>query len=220
MQRGEVSKTLAKESISDLRDQKFDLLYKIHLNGIHAMHRVARDADRPHNTAYWDCVIGCRVSSMALEFFKDRVPDRIYNFLEVHFTHEACHCCMGPSIVPAEIADRISNFHQQLIREHGIVSYLACMPLMGERMALAGSLFHHFKDDPHATVVGGLDEFYHTSTPLLLLSYLNPTVEELQLALDDQERYMRQFGVKEEDRKYPRIDGTLCTVKGTEEHNI
>jgi hypothetical protein len=205
-----------------LDKKKFELLQRIHLNGIHAMHRSAaapHDPSSPHNTAYWDCVIGCRLSSKALELFEGKVPEPVGEFLRQHFSHESCHCCMGPSHVPSELAERVSRFHESIINEHGIISYLACMPLMGERMALATSMFHHYPDDPHATIVGGLDEFYHASTPLLLLAYMDPPIEKLELAIEDQEKFMTILGVTENDKMYPRVDGTLCTVKNWEAHN-
>jgi hypothetical protein len=214
-----------------LDETKSKLLYQINLNGIYAMHRVARragnNAGGNHNTSYFDCVIGNRITSMALEMFRGKVPDVVYNFIKNHHSHEVCHCCMGPSYTPAEFAERVATFHQKIMREHGIVSYFACMPLLGERIALATAFFGRNDDDPHTTVTGFLDEFYHCTTPLVLLASLDPTEEELRKAISDQEEFLKMSGVTEEDRMYPRIHSEesstaveYCTIRGRDAHNV
>jgi hypothetical protein len=216
------------QNLDELRSK---LIYEINLNGIYAMHRVARRAGKNaggnHNTSYFDCVIGNRITSMALEIFEDQVPTIVYDFIINHHSHEVCHCCMGPSYTPSEFADKIASFHQKIMKEHGIVSYFACMPLLGERIALATAFFGRNEDDPHTTVTGFLDEFYHCTTPLILLASLDPTEEHLRLAISDQEEFLRMSGVTDEDRTFPRTRSNrssyrmeYCTVRGRDEHNV
>jgi hypothetical protein len=213
-----------------LNEMEAELLYRINLNGIYGMHRTARQIilegkTGSRNTSYFDCVIGNRITSMALEIFEGKVPETVYSFIKNHHSHEVCHCRMGPSYVPVDFAERVALFHRRIMAEHGIVSYFACMPLLGERMALATAFFGRSDDDPHTTIVGFLDEFYHCTAPLVLLALLGPTEEQLRQAIKDQEEFMNLCGVIEMDKLFPRThlsesDLEYCTVQGREHHNV
>jgi hypothetical protein len=202
-------------------DRTFALLLRIHENGMRAMLGVTKHPDwksKPHVTSYFDCIIGARVARMAYDRFTD-APEPVRAFLRLHHMHEVCHCTMERNPVPAKIADRISEFLIGVMRDHGLVSYLACSQLTAERSAFGLALFGQFQDDPHTTTKGGIDEFYHTTTPLLLLAYMNPSEDELLTAIHDQEEFLKLVKVPSEGLYAPTLD-LRCTLAGREAHFV
>jgi len=202
-------------------DRKYHLLLRIHENGMRAMLGVTKHPDwrnKPHVTSYFDCIIGARVARMAYDRYPD-APDPVRAFLRLHHLHEVCHCTMERNPVPAKIADRIADFLIGVMREHGLVSYLACAQLTAERSAFGLALFGQFPDDPHTTTKGAMDEFYHTTTPLLLLAYLNPSDEELLQAIHDQEEFLKMVKVPSEGMYAPTVE-VRCTAPGREAHFV
>lgn len=204
-----------------LDEQTLGLLMRIHENGMRALLGVTKHDDwkqRPHNTSYFDCVIGARLARIAYDRFKD-APEPVRAFLRLHHVHELCHCTMERRPVPQPLADRISSYLERVLLEDGLVPYLACAPLTAERSAFGVALFGQFDDDPHTTTKGGIDEFYHTTTPLLLLAYLAPTVAELELAIRDQEGLLGLMQVPTSGLYAPSLE-VRCTLSGREAHNV
>ncbi len=204
-----------------LDERKLALLMRIHENGMRALLGVTKHEDwksRTHNTSYFDCVIGARLARIAYDRFKD-APEPVRNFLRLHHVHEVCHCTMERRPVPQPLADRISGLLERILDEHGLVSYLACAPLTAERSAFGVALFGRFDDDPHTTTKGGLDEFYHTTTPLLLLAYLAPSEEELERAVKDQDEVLQLMKVPSTGLYAPSLE-VRCTLAGREAHNL
>ncbi|GEM_PF-1330737 len=200
-------------------DRKYALMLRLHENGMKAMLGVTKAPDwktKPHTTAYFDCVIGARVSRIANDLYPD-APEPVRQFLKLHHLHELCHCTMERRPLPVHIADKISDFVERVLREHGLVAYLAVAQLGGERSALGVALFGQFQDDPHTTVKGGLDEFYHATTPLLLIAYLNPSIEELETAIRDQEDFLRMMHVP--PGLYAPTLELRCTEEGRPVHD-
>lgn len=202
-----------------LSERKYELIMRIHENGMRAMLGVTKQPDwksKPHPTAYFDCKIGARVSRLAYDLFPD-APAPVKQFLRLHHMHELCHCTMERHPLPVQLADRISDFVERVIREHGLVAYFAVAQLGGERSALGVTLFGRFDDDPHTTVKGGLDEFYHATTPLLLLAYMNPSEAELETAIHDQEEFLKMMHVS--PGIYAPTMEVRCTEPGREVHD-
>jgi len=83
----------------------------------------------------------------------------------------------------------------------------------------SGDLFGQFADDPHTTTKGAVDEFYHTTTPLLLLAYLAPTEAELETAIRDQEEFLKLVKVDPKGLYAPTLE-LHCTEAGREAHNV
>jgi hypothetical protein len=204
-----------------MSERQYELLLRIHENGMRAMLGVTKHPDwrsKPHVTSYFDCIIGARVARMAYDRYPD-APAPVRAFLRLHHMHEVCHCTMERNPVPAKIADRISAFLIGILKEHGLVSYLATAQLTAERSAFGLALFGQFPDDPHTTTKGGIDEFYHTTTPLLLLAYLNPTEAELEQAIQDQEDFLKLVKVPAGGIYAPTME-MRCTLPGREAHFV
>jgi hypothetical protein len=202
-------------------DRKYFLMLRIHENGMRAMLGVTKHPDwrnKPHVTSYFDCIIGARVARMAYDRYPD-APPPVRAFLRLHHIHEVCHCTMERNPVPAKIADRIAEFLIGVMRDHGLVSYLACAQLTAERSAFGLALFGQFADDPHTTTKGAIDEFYHTTTPLLLLAYLNPSEEELLQAIRDQEEFLKMVKVPTDGLYAPTVE-VKCTAPGRDAHMV
>src|SRR5579862_7016946 len=95
-----------------ISDRSFGLLLRIHDYGLRAMLGVTKQPDwktKPHPTAYFDCIIGARVSRLAYDLYPD-APEPVRQFLRLHHLHELCHCTMERRPLPVHLADRISEF--------------------------------------------------------------------------------------------------------------
>ena len=206
-----------------LEDEKLEVVHQIIRNGIAIMHRISRlPSEHPHNTSAWDCAIGLRNTTTALELYGKTVPEFVRNTLEIHLRQEKCHCCFKTKAMTEELAVKISDFHDRVLREHGLLSYLACMPLGGERAALAEAVFFHYPDDPHASLQGALSEVYHQTLAvidLMILAEYN-TLEKLKQAETDQREVMKMLRVEERDFLLLGADGDTCTKPTMEAHNV
>jgi len=216
-----VTAVASESAVRGIDERQYALMLRIHENGMRAMLGVTKHPDwrnKPHVTSYFDCVIGARVARMAYDQYPD-APEPVRQFLRLHHMHEICHCTMERNPVPAHIADRIAEFIMRILKEHGLISYLAVAQLTAERSAFGLAVFGQFQDDPHTTTKGAVDEFYHTTTPLLLLAYLNPTEAELELAIRDQLEFLKLVKVDLKDLYAPTIE-KRCTEPGREAHFV
>jgi hypothetical protein len=198
--------------------RRYELLQRIQSNGLRAMAYVLARRGGDDST-YFDCVIGNRLTFEALRKYKD-APEPVIDYIESQSLAEQCHCRIFYT-QRSELAERIAGFHLRIIAQKNWPSFLACMPLLGERMALTTSFC--LKNGPeqdrssHTTDKGFLDEFWHTTAPLVLLS-LYATEEELEQACIDQETFLSTMKVSE--GIYDASNPERCTEGGREAHSI
>jgi hypothetical protein len=202
-------------------DEKFELIRQIHLNGIYAMKHVAlqelRKEKREYNTAWWDCRIGVNNTALAKKLYYNKLPKFAQKFLDTIHAQELCHCKMLDSLKPSQVAERIAEFHRKAL-EDSFIAWLACQPLIGEKMALATAIWGQHKDDPHATLQGAISEEFHQNQALAVLIALDPSVEELKKALAYQEKLLSILGINDEDRFFIGINGEICPYIGWDDH--
>lgn len=173
-------------------DRKLRLIREIHENGLQAAYFRAQNKEMPqHNDSYWDLVIGKAVTKLAYEMYKGKVPNVVEEYLKQHYEQESGHSAMFQITERSPLALEIADFHKKVLRNHGLVQYLSCFGLFGERMALADGAFFHARSDPHGTPEGFKDELHHVSWPLVLLMVLNPSIEELEDALECQKEFLK-----------------------------
>lgn len=200
--------------------ERWLLIKRLIQNGSTAMHFVHRKGrDSEHNTQYYDCHIGARNTALAIDLYKDRLPTFAHDFLRIIHAQELCHCAQLPKRPRSPVADRIAEYHEGVLRR-SFVEWLACQPLIGERMALAAAVYFGYDDDPHSTLQGGLSELYHQTLALSVLLMLGPTIGELHNAVEAQEGMFRIMGVTAEDRLLIGADGEVCTAPGREAHQV
>ncbi len=201
--------------------ERFELVRKIHLNGIYAMHHVlvsgAPYSPITSNTEWWDCRIGVVNSSLAKKLWHDRLPEFAQRFLDIAHAQEVCHCSQKAGSPPSPLAERIAEFHRKAL-EKSFVAWLACQPLIGEKMALATAIKYRSESDPHSTIQGALSEEYHQSLALAVLVALDPSREELEFALKCQEEMLAMMGINDRDRNIIGADGEVCTVASRAYH--
>jgi hypothetical protein len=173
------------------------------------------------DSTYFDCVIGNRLTALALQKYKN-APQEVIDYIHAQAMGEQCHCRIFPAD-KSDIAERIAQFHSRIIEENNWPSFLACMPLLGERMALTTAFClknTELQDrNSHTTDKGFLDEYFHTSQPLILLS-LFASEEELEQALVSQQKFLDVMHVPSDiyDASDPWTE--RCTLQGREAHEI
>jgi hypothetical protein len=70
---------------------------------------------------------------------------------------------------------------------------MGVMPLLGEKIALAKAICWRRNDDPHfVNKLATVDEYYHTTYPLLLLSKY-ASQEELEKIVELQKEYIAEI---------------------------
>ncbi len=204
-------------------DEKFELIRAIHLNGIFAMHHVAlsetNKEKRPYNTSWWDCRIGATNTALAKRLYYDQLPDFAKKFLDTIHAQEQCHCTMLPTGPRSELAERIALQNERALRD-SFIAWLACQPLIGEKMALATAIWGQHLDDPHSTIQGTLAEEFHQNQALVVMIALDPPLEELKKALKYQEEFLEMARVSTVDRVFFGADGEPCLIKEREKHNV
>jgi hypothetical protein len=203
-----------------LRDmnKRYHLLQKIQSNGLRAMACVLarRGGD---DSSYFDCVIGNRLTALALQKYTT-APQEVIDYIQVQMAGEQCHCRIFRSD-KSEIAERIAQFHSRVIEESNWPSFLACMPLLGERMALTTAFClknTELQDrNSHTTDKGFLDEFWHVSSPLVLLS-LYASEDDLEEAIAHQENFLKIMHVPEDI--YDPSQPMKCHLEGRQAHEV
>lgn len=187
------------------------------------MHHVAlnevRKQVRAYNTQFWDCRIGAVNTALAKKLYYDTLPQFAQSFLDMISAQEQCHCAMLPIRPRSELAEKIAAFHEKALRD-SFIAWLACQPLIGEKMALATAIWGQHEDDPHSTIQGTLSEEFHQNQALAVILGLNPEVQELEKALSYQEKLLQILGLSDEDRILIGVDGIPCHVQDREKHNV
>jgi hypothetical protein len=200
------------------KSKRYELLGRIQRNGLLAMATVL-SRNGGDDSTYFDCIIGNRLTAEALKRYSD-APHEVLEYITMQMMGEQCHCKVFPA-ERSEIAERIAGFHLKIIAERNWPSFLACMPLLGERMALTTAFC--LRNTPeqnrssHTTDKGFLDEYWHTSAPLVLLSLFAPE-EDLEQACRDQESFLA--AVKASHGLYDATSPTRCNLSGREAHAI
>jgi hypothetical protein len=173
---------------------KITLLKKIHENGLRAIkisiNSLIENPNRPHNTAALDCVLGSRLTTLALKQLGDDLPAEIKKWFFNQQIDELKHCHSMPNKEYNIMAEKIGAYHEKVLREDGWVSFLVTMPLTGERMSLGTAFQGRFSDDPHTIPEYFVDEVNHITWPLILLA-LYATDEQLEKALIRQEEFIK-----------------------------
>jgi hypothetical protein len=199
-------------------EERYALLSKLQSNGLRAMAHVLSRKGGDDST-YFDCVIGNRLTFEALKKYAD-APEPVVQYIKEQSVSEQCHCKIFPA-ERSEIAERIAQFHLGIISRRGWPSFLSCMPLLGERMALATSfaIKNTAQEDrsSHTTDKGFLDEFWHCSAPLVLLA-LYATDQELETACEDQESFIKAMKVP--DEIYDATQPARCVLAGRQAHSV
>jgi hypothetical protein len=169
----------------------------------------------------FDCVIGNRLTALALQKYQDNAPKEVVDYIRSQQIAEMCHCKIFRAD-KSELAERIALFHSKVIEENNWPAFLSCMPLLGERMAIttAFCLKNTERQDrnSHTTDKGFLDEFFHASFPLVLLS-LFASEEDLEQALRSQQKFLDMMHVPKDI--YDATNWSeRCTLEGREAHEI
>lgn len=197
---------------------RYALISRIQANGLRAMaFNLARNGG--DDSSYFDCVIGNRLTSLALKKYTD-APAEVREYISAQMLAEQCHCkIFDPT--KSELAERIASFHARIIESRSWPSFLACMPLLGERMALTTAFCLKNTDaqdqSSHTTDKGFLDEYWHTTAPLVLLA-LFATEGELEAAAADQEGFLGMMHVPE--GIYNPAEPERCESRGRQAHSI
>lgn len=177
------------------------LLRRIHDNGDralrHSMRTLREDPNRPRNTRVLDCLLGSRLTTLALELLLPDTPGDVRDWLSRQQREELVHCHFrsGPDApTHLEFAERLGAFHEQVLREQGWPGFFAVMELTGEVMSAGTAFAGRFPDDPHSQDGYFADEVGHIRWPLVLLA-LHATDGQLAKALEAQERFLALMGV-------------------------
>jgi hypothetical protein len=174
-----------------LPQEAFDYTYRIHLNAIEAMREPALNALGARNTSYWDAQ-RARLSRLAVQLYGDTMPRLVAHFLDNHIKDESKHARHASQKDP--LADQVFAYIERCLREHGLVSYFALI-LMEERRAFAQAVLEPDANDPHEGPEEALDEFYHASTPTILIPLLRPSIEQMRQGVVDQEGFFHLLQV-------------------------
>jgi hypothetical protein len=206
--------------LTDNKNKRYELLSKIQSNSLRAMALVVARGGGDDST-YFDCVIGNRLTALAMQKYAE-APSEVIEYIHSQALGEQCHCKIFPA-ENSEIAERIAQFHTRIIESNSWPSFLSCMPLLGERMALATAFCLKntgLQDrNSHTTDKGFLDEYYHTSQPLNLLA-LYATEEELEQALRSQEKFLDLMHVPIDIYDATDPGAERCTLQGRQSHEI
>lgn len=171
------------------------------------------------DSSYFDCVIGNRLTALALKKYFD-APHEVVDYIEAQMIGEQCHCRIFEA-EKSELAERIAQFHSKIIEQSNWPSFLACMPLLGERMALTTAFCLRNTEgqdrSSHTTDKGFLDEYWHTTAPLVLLS-IYASEKDLEQACEDQEKFLQIMHVPE--GVYNASEPLKCLLAGRDAHSI
>ena len=146
-----------------------------------------------------DCIIGTANTHLALKIAKEKgYPPDVIEYLENQSRQEQWHCQLQIGKPPKPYDFVVAQKHREILLKHGIYVWMGVMPLLGEKIALAKAICWRRNDDPHfVNKFATVDEYYHTTYPLLLLSKY-ASEEELEKIVELQKEYIVNiFKIKE-----------------------
>lgn len=176
--------------------QRDVLIKQIYENGQLVMKKICEMAPN-HDIANYsatDCIIGTTNTHLALKIAKERnYPQDVIEYLENQAKQEQWHCSLHIGRKPKPYDFIVAQKHREVLLKYGIYVWMGVMQLLGEKVALAKAICWRLDDDPHfANKFATLDEYYHTTYPLLLI-YKYATEEELELIVKLQSEYIERI---------------------------
>jgi hypothetical protein len=171
-------------------------LWKIYWNGIEFMYglapRVAQmGADSPHSNSNGDMAFHKLVTSKIYAKYKGKVHPLVEQFLLLQDTQEKHHGEMynGDEKRQEEFSRRALELNLKYEEKYGLAAYFAVQNIIGERIPLLHGALKHYPDDAHETPTGFVDEYFHTSAPILLIPLIT---DDLDLVLKAQKEYLEE----------------------------
>jgi len=172
-----------------------DLIRQIYENGNYAIKRICEmePNDEMANFSATDCIIGTANTHLALKIAKEKgYPPDVIEYLENQSKQEQWHCQLHIGKSPKPYDFKVAQKHREILQKYGVYVWMGVMPLLGEKIALAKAICWRRNDDPHfANKFATVDEYYHTTYPLLLL-YKYATEEELEKIVELQKEYIEK----------------------------
>ncbi len=117
-------------------------------------------------------------------------PHEVVEYLKKHADQEQWHCSLHVGGKPKPYDFIVAQKHREILLKHGIYVWLGIMPLLGEKAALAKAICWRREDDPHfVNKQATVDEYFHTTYPLLLLMKY-ATTDDLKKIVEFQNWYL------------------------------
>ena len=173
-----------------------ELICQIYENGNYVIKRICEmePNDEIANFSATDCIIGTANTHLALWIAKEKgYPPDVIEYLENQSKQEQWHCQLHIGKSPKPYDFKVAQKHREILQKYGVYVWMGVMPLLGEKIALAKAVCWRRNDDPHfANKFATVDEYYHTTYPLLLL-YKYATEEELGKIVELQKEYIERI---------------------------
>ena len=170
-----------------------DLIRQIYENGNYAIKKICEmnPDDKMANFSATDCIIGTANTHLALKIAKEKgYPQDVIEYLENQSKQEQWHCKLHIGKPPKPYDFIVAQKHREILLKYGIYVWMGVMQLLGEKTALAKAICWRRDDDPHfVNKFATVDEYYHTTYPLLLL-YKYASEEELEKIVELQKEYI------------------------------
>jgi hypothetical protein len=167
------------------------------MNGIEFMYRQAPliaklGPDAPHPDSNADMAFHKLVTSKMYAKYKGKVHPLVEQFLLLQDTQERLHGELhhGDEKRQANYSRRILELNLKYEEKYGLAAYFAVQNTIGERIPLLYGGLKHYADDAHETPAGFVDEYFHTSAPILLIPLLT---EDLDMVLRAQKEYLEEI---------------------------
>lgn len=178
-------------------DERVNLIRKIYENGKKVMQKICEMEPNKEiaNHSITDCVIGTSNTHLALQIAKSKgeYPKEVIEYLENQASQERWHCSLkinGENKGGKEYDFKVALKHRYILQNYGIYVWMGVMQLLGEKVSLAKALCWRMMDDPHfVNKQATIDEYYHTTYPLLLL-YAYAPIEDLRKIVELQKDYI------------------------------
>jgi len=190
-------------------DERGKLIHEIYENGKSAMKKICdmEPNEEIANSSVTDCIIGTSNTHLAFQIARSsgKYPEEVIEYLQKQASQERWHCSLkinGENKGGKEYDLKVALKHRYILQNYGIYVWMGVMQLLGEKVALAKALCWRMQSDPHfVNKQATIDEYYHTTYPLLLL-YAYAPIEDLKKILELQREYLN----------------TIFNFKGTPSH--
>jgi len=186
-------------------DERGNLIREIYENGKRVMQTICNMEPKEEiaNHSATDCVIGTSNTHLALRIARGdgRYPKEVIEYLENQASQERWHCSLkinGRNGNCKEYDLKVALKHRYILQHYGIYVWMGVMQLLGEKVSLAKAFCWRMDSDPHfVNKQATIDEYYHTTYPLLLL-YTYAPIEDLKKIIELQNEYINTiFNFKE-----------------------